>query len=241
MYNTNELFTAGRLIQWGLHPRARSTTESEYRQLLDQYRDHLPFREIVHAIAGGLGLQIVDVSSRAMVLAPMEDSVFAPVLPDTRLADERLLDGLIQVAIMATVYPLAQDLEDDPAIARPSIAVEDVEATLRDVCDRLEEQSRGQPDPSVDNLAAGLSEAWRVYRDRTSARTTSGQRTSPSTTTRFVERALEFLQRQGCFTADIRGTRKAYRPTWKYQVLVQEWSATHMYEIVRVALETKES
>lgn len=241
MSNMNELIAAGRLIQWGLHPRARSTTESEYRQLLDRYRDHLPFREIVQAIAEGLGLQIIGASTRGIVLVPTEASIFASVPPDTRSADERLLDGLIHIAIVATLYPLAQDLEEDPTIARPPLVVEHVEATLRDICDRFEEKSRGQPDPLLNNQLAGLSEAWRVYLDRTAARTTSGQRASPVTTTRLIERALEFLHKQGCFTIESRGSRNVYRPTWKYQVQVQEWAATQMYEAVRAVLETEET
>jgi len=243
MYDPQDLYTAGRLLQWAMRPRARPTTDTEYRQLLDRYIDFLPFREIVCTIADGLGLQVVDVSSLGMVLAPAEDSVFSMTSADYRLSnstDDRLLEGLIQLAIATTIFPRAQDLEEDSMIARPAITAEEVDATLRDICERLEEASLGQPDPSVEAQAAGLYEAWRVYRDKASAKTTSGARTSPTTTTRFIERGLEFLQQQGCFIEESRRQRKAYRPTWRYQVMVQEWSATRIHKVVRALLEGKE-
>lgn len=243
MADLQDLYAAGRLLQWALRPRARPTTDPEYRQLLVRYLDTLAFREIVCTIADGLGLHVVEVSSLGMVLAPTEESVFTMTATDYRAsasADDRLLEGLIQVAIATTVFPRAQDLEEDPTIARPSITADEVEATLRDICMHLEEASRGQPDPSIEAETTGLYEAWRVYRDKTSAKTTSGARTSPMTTTRFIERGLEFLQQQGCFLEETRRQRKAYRPTWRYQVMVQEWSATRLYEIVRSLLNGKE-
>jgi len=243
MYNLQDLSAAGCLLQWALRPRARPTTDVEYRQLLERYLDSLPFREIVCAIAEGLGLQVVEVSSLGMVLAATGDSVFTMTATDYRSstsADDRLLEGLVQIAIAATVFPRAQDLEEDPTIARPAITAEEVEATLRDICARLEETSSGQPDPSLEAQTTGLYEAWRVYHDKASAKTTSGTRASPATTTRFIERGLEFLQHQGCFIEETRRRRRAYRPTWRYQVMVQEWSASRMYEIVRALLEGKD-
>src|SRR5437588_7587447 len=84
MSEDNELYAAGRLIQWALRPHARPTAESEYRELLDHYLDHLRFRDAVRAIAGGLGLHIVDAGLLGIVLAPIEDSIFAAKLSDYR-------------------------------------------------------------------------------------------------------------------------------------------------------------
>src|SRR5258708_4096994 len=119
MNNNNELhellYDAGRLIQWALQPRRHPVAEPEYRELLARYHDHPSFRDAIQAIADGLGLHIVKVSDFGIVLAPSENSVFAITPLNYRTsgsADERLIDGLIQVAIITTIYPNSQDLED---------------------------------------------------------------------------------------------------------------------------------
>lgn len=152
MNETDELYDAGRLIQWALRPNVRPTTEPEYGELLNRYLDRLPFRSMVKVIAAGLGLEFVGEDLRGLVLVPTVGSVFAmktSEYPSSSTADDRLINGLIQVAILATVFPRAQDLEEDPTIARPPIIIEEVESTLRQICERLEEASRHQPDPQL--------------------------------------------------------------------------------------------
>ncbi len=243
MSNNDELYellyATGRLIQWALQPRKHPVAESEYRELLAHYHDHSSFRDAVQAIADGLGLHIIKVSAFGMVLAPIEDSVFAVTPLNYRpsgSSDDRLIDGLIQVAIVATIYPNAQDLEDDAILARPAITVDDVEKTLQNICNQLEEPAHRQPDPLIDDLEAGLYEAWRVYRDKAQAKTTEDGRASPATTRGMISRGLEFLEKQGCLTYVSRDEPKQYRPTWRYQTMVQEWSAQHIYAVVHSLL-----
>jgi hypothetical protein len=227
---------AGRLIHWALQPRRYPAKEPEYRELLAQYRDHSAFRDIIQAIAAGFKLHIIKASDYGMVVVPDEDSVFA-VLPHhyrpSGNADERLIDGLIQVAIIATIYPNAQDLEDDAKISRQPITVDDVATTLQHIGTQLEEAARRQPDPLLDDVEAGLYEAWRVYRDKTQAKKTEDGRVSSATIQGQITRGLNFLEERGCFRLK---EQKRYQPTWRYQTMVQEWSASRTYDIVRSLL-----
>jgi hypothetical protein len=75
--DTEMLFDAGRLIQWALQPRIHPVTKVEYQQLLDRYRDQMPFRECVQAICAGLGIEISAVGPMGMVLTATDDSIFA--------------------------------------------------------------------------------------------------------------------------------------------------------------------
>src|SRR5262245_14840001 len=142
---------AARLVQWGLRVRARPAQEPEYQQLVDRYHDDPAFRSAVRAIAEGLGLALVDVGDYGAIVAPQDDSVFAlrgaDFRPASTTVEDRLLDGLIQLAIAAVVFPSPRDLEDDPAIARPPVTVSEIEDSLRALCERLAEQNRDQPDP----------------------------------------------------------------------------------------------
>jgi hypothetical protein len=241
---TQILIEAGRLIQWALQPRVHPVTKAEYQQLLDRYRDQEQFREYVQAICTGLGIEISAVGPMGMVLTATDDSVFAMTSADYRRsgsADDRLIDGLILVAIIATMYPRAQDLAEDLQTAHAPITVEQVETTLRAFCERMETAARHQPDPAVQELAAGLDPAWRAYHARLATKSTSDGRASAATTLQMIVRAFEMLERQACVTLVTRDGKKGYRPTWKYQVMIRESSVAQLASIVRTiaALEEK--
>src|SRR5579859_7015577 len=109
--NIGELaYQAARLIQFGLRPRIRPVQEPEYQQLITRFLDHAEFRSLVNEISTGLGMTILEAGELGLVLGPTEDSAFA-IHPSSLLRrqtpDDRLLDGLVQVAIAATVFPRA--------------------------------------------------------------------------------------------------------------------------------------
>jgi len=237
-------FDAGRLIQWALRPHARPATEEEYQRLIDRYRDQVAFRECVQAICRGLGIAVAAVGQRGVVLAPDDDSVFAMTAEDYRrsgTAEDRLIDGFILVGILATFYPRAQDLEEDPLLVRPPVTVEEVDRTLRMICEHLEEAARAQPDPTVQEVTAGLDEAWRAYQNRVATKTTSDGRASAGTTLQMIRRAFGTLQQHGCVSIVSRNGKEAYQPTWKYQVLTQEESVARLASVVRTLVATREA
>jgi hypothetical protein len=238
------LIEAGRLIQWALRPHARPAMEEEYQRLIERYRDQVAFRECVQAICHGLGIAVTAVGQRGVVLTPDDDSVFAMTAEDYRRsgsAEDRLIDGFILVGILTTFYPQAQDLEEDPLLARPPVTVEEVERTLRMICERLEEAARAQPDPTVQEVTARLDEAWRAYQNRVATKTTSDGRASAGTTLQMIRRAFGTLQQHGCVSIVSRNGKEAYQPTWKYQVLTQEESVARLASIVRMLVATREA
>jgi hypothetical protein len=234
----DEAFSVGRLIQWGLQVKARPATEPEYQTLIDRYLDQTSFRHCTQQVARGLGLMILDVGAFGLVLGPMTDSVFAlagGAFHPTASTDDRLLDGLVQVAIAATVFPTARDLQDDPTVVRPPVTVDEVDDTLRRLCDDLAERSRQQCDPAAVDETAGLTEAWRVYQRRLNAHDTTSQRQSPRSMRRIIERNLDRLRDLGCFLRQ--GNEQAtWQPTHRYQIHVCELAATQLYQAVQKSL-----
>src|ERR1700752_4131394 len=111
MTNNEEraVFLAGRLIQWGLRPKVIPFNEPDYRELIERFIDRPTFRGTVRELAEGLGLSVLQVNDRGIFLGTQQDSVFAQKPSDFRggrsSADSRLLDGLVQIAIAATIYP----------------------------------------------------------------------------------------------------------------------------------------
>lgn len=236
----DDAYAAGRLLQWGLRGRERPAAEPEYAELIDAYIERNDFRDLVRGFADGLGLIVLDVSDHGLVLAPTTGSAFALPGASCRAsssADDRLLDGLVQVALAATVFPRPQDLAEDPDLARPPVTVDEVEDRLRRLCERLAVEARERPDPRADEAAAGLYEAWRVYQGRLAVHATRDDRRALRGTRRIIEYGLERLHEFGCFTRQARaGQDDAWQPTRRYQVLVQELAATALFAEVRRVL-----
>lgn len=232
---------AGRLVQWGLRPLARPAQEAEYQELVERYFDDSAFRTIVRELADGLGLHVLDVSEHGVVLAPMGDSIFAlkpaDFRPGSSKVDDRLLDGLAQVAIASTVFPRARDLHEDPDIVRAPVTVDEVDAQLRHLCERLSEEARSAPDPNAEDERRGLIEAWRVYMQRLDTMETRDSRKAMRATRRIIEYALDRLREFGCFTQVRQGAETAWQPTRRYQVMVQQLAGAAIFQLVREALE----
>lgn len=233
-----DAFLTGRLLQWALRPRQRPGQEQEYAELVERYLTRPSFRSMVREVARGLGIDVLDAGSHGLVLGPTPDSVFAlspqAFRPALTSAEDRLLDGLVQVAIATVVFPRARDLEEDPDLARPPVTIDEVEEQLRSLCTALQKATQEQPDPLTTH--EGLQEAWRVYQSRLDAMETADNRKAPRTTRRIIEYALERLRDHGCFTQG-RDEKRAWQPTRRYQVLVQELAATALFAEVRRALE----
>lgn len=232
---------AGRLIQWALRPLARPAQEADYRELVERYFDDGAFRATVRELADGLGLHVLDVSEHGVVLAPQDDSIFALKPADFRAAsskvDDRLLDGLAQIAIAATVFPRAGDLDEDPDIVRAPVTVDEVEAQLRRLCEHLSEEARRAPDPHADDERLGLIEAWRVYMQRLDTMETRDSRKAMRATRRIIEYSLDRLREFGCFTQVHQDAEAAWQPTRRYQVMVQQLAGTALFQLVRESLD----
>jgi len=232
---SDDLYDAGRLLQFALQPAAVPEKSEEYIRLIEKYLDRTEFRENVEQIAKGLGLLIVGEPRRnqSLILAPQPESVFATASREYRTAqsytsERRLIDGLIHVAIVACIYPREADLLDDSRRSRPAVTIDEIEKMLRQIVERLEETSRAEPDPPAG--AEGLYEAWRVYK---SFRETSEGNRALWTTRRMIEKAFEYLCERRCF----RKEGKAYKPLPRYQILVQEHAASQIHQAVKRAFD----
>lgn len=233
MINIHDLNDAGRLIQWALHSNIHPNSEPEYRELIERYLNQPDFNSAVREILSGLGLRVLDVGLRGMILTAESGSIFEMTAANyvtSNDTDKRLLIGLIHIAILATVFPRPQDLIGDPAFVRPPIRVDQVNETLRQLCERQEEAARNQPDPTTEARVAGLDEAWRVYR-RYATRDTSSKRHRGRARTMLamIRHELEMLCQRGCFILIKRDG--SYQSTWRYQIMAQE-ASPRVYEVV---------
>lgn len=238
----DEAYRAGRLIQWGLQVKAVPFNYEEYRQLIDRYIDQPNFRSLVRQICGGLGLRVLEVNHRGLFLGTEDESVFALKPSDFRgssgsSAEERLMDGLVQVAIAATIYPRQQDLDEHSIEAKPPTSVSEVDETLRTLCSEYKRRTADDPDVDREAIDRGLQEAWRVYESRPGVKTTQAGKLSPNSTQGLIRRHLQQLVEHGCFVAALQGSVELYRPTLRYQIQVKELAATRLYRYLQRLLD----
>lgn len=230
----NISFQAGRLIQWALRPRSIPFNEPEYRELVDRFIDQPSFRATVKQFADGLGLVVLDANDRGLFLGTQDSSIFAVKPSEFRggrgSAEDRLLDGLIQIAIAATIYPRQLDLDEDSMEAKPPISCEEVDETLRNLAAENKRRAADNPDLASHDIDQGLQEAWRVYESRPGLKTTQNGSLSANSTQGLIRRHLQQLVEHGCFIMSLQGTTAMYRPTLRYQIQVRQLAASRLYK-----------
>ncbi|MGW8975210.1 hypothetical protein [Streptomyces platensis] len=222
---------AARLVSFGLQPKLLPARDAEYSELLRRYRDDPAFARLADAVATGLGLVVLEVSTRAgMAVTADEDSVFAVRMGDyARRASadsaDRFLHGLAHLAVAALAFPRPEDLADDGYIGR--ITVNGVDAFVRQACRRLEERAEQEgenTDPATD--APGLESAWRIYARRSATGATKDARRLAGSTTGIIAKAVTFLVDSGFLQRTGDDAGGAYRTTARYQLQVRDMAGS---------------
>ncbi|MEU3529824.1 hypothetical protein AB0E62_39330 [Streptomyces sp. NPDC038707] len=227
-----DLQDAAELVRYGCRPKLRPLADARYRDLLQRYRMDKTFRDKVEAISQGLGAQVIAAHPQeGLVLHAQDGGLFTYRLKDDlkRSAQQRLVLGLVHVAIAARVYPTEHDLEDETV---KRISVGEVDAFLRHLVEQLREASKGEdglpmPEPAVDAV-------WRMYDRRPPAKPTAGGHGVTQTSTQSVIReALEWLVHQGMAMPAAEFGAGHYRLLHRFRLQVGEAAATPAFETLR--------
>jgi hypothetical protein len=226
----DEARDASILIAFGLRPRLRPENEPDYGSLLARYRIDADFRSVVEAVAEGLGLLVLGGGPFGLALGPQEGSVFALRLSDYKSSltvEDRLLHGLVHLAIAAYCYPTAASLDDEAAVQR--VSATGIERYLRDVCERLAGRL-ADVDPRDDQPE--LEQAWRIYHRRNATRDTGDGRRAPKSTQGIIGHALETLADQGFLRRVSDAEGGTYQALARYRIQVREMAAHEGYRLI---------
>lgn len=230
---TSDVGDAARLVALGMRSKLIPSRDLVYADLVRRYAEDEMFAELVTAVADGLGLVVLEVSSRSgAVLAAAEESLFEVRMDDyarrtafrERRDTEKVLHGLIHLAVAALIFPRPADLANDTYVGR--VSVEQVDGVVRDACRMLEERAKvaeENNDPLDD--APELERIWRVYSRRSPATPTKDGRLAPDATRSMITKALRFLADHGFLTFSSNEGGGTYRSTPRYRVQVCELAA----------------
>ena len=228
---------AARMISFGLRPKLIPSRDLSYAELVKRFCEDAAFRELVEAVAEGLGMTVLGVSPRTgIVLGPVADSVFEQKFDDyarrailgDRREQERVLHGLVHIAIAALAFPRPDDLAADTYIGR--VSASQVDGVVREAGKMLSAKAAAAEeagDPLEE--APELERVWRVYLRRPETALTKDGRVSPATTQGIIAKALRFLLDQGFLAKVNDDDGGTYRTTPRYQVQVRELAAEQAF------------
>jgi hypothetical protein len=229
--------SAAELIGFGLRSGQLPHRDPTYRELIARYSRDDVFAALVVAIAEGLGLQVLDVGHvTGIVLAAIPGSVFEIKMDDyakgTRVQSreaEKVLHGVVHLAIAALCFPRPDDLADDFYVGR--VSVEHIDQAVRDICRALDLRTgreAGNTDPVSDQPE--LEKAWRAYRQRHQVASTKDGRRNSASTHGMITRALKWLADRGMLRAVGEESEAVFQTTARYQVQVRQLASQATFQ-----------
>jgi hypothetical protein len=227
----------GRLLRFALHKRLLPSDDVEYLEIVREFLSSAPFQDITHAFAHGLGLRILSVSTQSgVVLGTGEDSPFQLQREDYRSrmsASERIVQGLIHLAIGAWCFPRAEDLREAEDVLPARMTVEQLVEYLHAMCEEL----KAREERSAVMLNAEMRTAWQhilalgKYADSADGR-------GFATLASKIRFALNFLTDHGFLKREGPDERPSWLARPSFRIHVREFAGHESFAIIaRVAEE----
>jgi hypothetical protein len=217
----DDTMQAALLVRLGLDVGSRPTADPEYAELLALFRDDPAFRSKVNAVAGGLGLSVLDANtSVGLVLSADETSPLAVTGADLKRdlkwnsARERMVYGVAFAGAAAWCYPNSQAVASRTARTGTGVDV-----------DRLVREHGARLAAGDVMLEDGLSEAWTAFEDTKQVEVTGTGKLSRHCTVKMCDLALRTLADHGLMMEDRTATPPrdgiaVFRPTDRFRLLV---------------------
>lgn len=219
---------ASELIAFGLGRTHRPVDGSEYRALLDRYRTDLRFKDIVDAIAQGLGLEVLGTPRSGLVLAPEPAGPFATRLADLKpgmTAEDKLVCGLVLLALAAWAYPNDVDLDDPEAKIIDVVKIDEfIRAAISDLV---------QVDGADGSVGERARTAAATYADLPSLRTTATGRRAAGCTLRYIDLVCDWLVGHGAAREAKSIGPDSFQLTDRFRMLVGDSAGSIAFEVLR--------
>ena len=196
-------FKAGRLFHYAFNIRERPGVQKpEYSKLIEEYHSLPEMRFIFDSFADACLLEVLEVSSAGVFLAPKaggrrQASVFCYRLADYKTFDdprERVLHGVIQLVIASYVFPSPERLEDPIDSLGPAVRVPQLVEHLDRLLEQFKQASKRMPAENPDE-----DPVWQQIRLLVKEMPTETGRQARHTLARHVQTACAVLEREGFF------------------------------------------
>lgn len=230
---------AATLVYKAMAIHSNPYTDAEYRQLLARCRAEREFAELVHGIAEGMSLIILDISDRGLVVAPSgKESRFSIKVSDFRSKmpeEQKVAVVLAHLTIGAVFYPTADFLDDDGRTPFPA-TVGIIRDKLLTIAMSLERASMG------DSYSAEETRPGWTYLLGLPAAIPNAERASMSSIEGIIRvclsRMLEYglVRKEGKEDID---EQTSFTPTHQLRIQLRELTLPTLFKAVVEAAATK--
>jgi hypothetical protein len=232
-------FKAGRLFHYAFSLRERpGAKNSEYVQLIEDYQNHPEIRCIFDQFADACMLEVLEVSTAGVFLAPKvadrrNGSAFCYRLADYKTFDDpgdRVLHGVIQLVLASYVFPAPERLDDPIDSLGAAFRVSQFVEHLDQMLERFRQSCTRMPSDNPDE-----EPVWQQLREMVLRMPTDSGRQPRHTLLRHVQTACSILEREGFFRKQEArpGDPEKYIPLPQYRVHVRHLAEhRRLYEFV---------
>ncbi|MGC1478884.1 MAG: hypothetical protein WA771_00145, partial [Chthoniobacterales bacterium] len=130
---------AGRLIGFALRPKLNPADSADYLEVVREFLADASAMQLLERIARGLGLRVLELNVRSgLVLGTSADSAFEIHRDDYHArmsASDRIVQGMIHLAIAAWCFPRAEDLGEADDVIPARLTVEALVEYVHGLCE----------------------------------------------------------------------------------------------------------
>ena len=223
---------SGRLIRFALLPRLLPSGDPDYLALVREFLSNPGFQDMTSALARGLGLRVLSASTQSgLVLGTTADSPFQLHRDDyhSRMsASDRIVQGLIHLAIAAWCFPRAEDLREAEDVLPARITVEDLVEYLHTLCEEL----KAREERNIAVPSAEVRIAWQHILSLGEYSDSSDGRGSFATLAGKIRFALNFLTDHGFLKREGPEEHPAWLARPSFRIHVRELAGHEAFSIV---------
>lgn len=223
---------AGRLAAFALRPAMLPSGQPEYHALVRRFLSDAPFQHVAESFLNGLGLRVLGISEAyGLVLGAETDSPFAVRRDDygkVRTTTDRLIQGVIHLAIGAWCFPRAEDLNESEMVVAPRLTVEQLVEHLTQLCEECNRQDNGEESSPEEELRC----AWQALLALGKYSDSAGGRESFGTLAGKLQHALNFLTEQGLLKRDDRDNKAGWLARPAFRLHVRELAGHRAWQII---------
>jgi len=219
-------------MRFALRPRLSPADDVEYLQLVREFLSDADFQDVTNAFALGLGLRILNASTQSgLALGTTMESPFQLQREDyhSRMsASDRIVQGLVHLAIAAWCFPRAEDLREADDVLPARMAVDQLVEYLHTLCEDLKTREERGAAESI----AEVRIAWQHILALGKYSDSADGRGSFATLAGKVRYALNFLTDHGFLKREGPDTRPTWlaRPT--FRIHVREFAGHEAFTMV---------
>lgn len=223
---------SGRLVNFALRPRLLPAQEPEYLDLIRDFTSDAHFQQLAERILRGLGLRVLGVSVQSgLVLGTTAEGPFRIQRDDyhaLRSASDRIVQGLIHLAIGAWCFPRAEDLGETDEVLPARLSVDQLTEYIHTLCEEL----KAREERNIAVPSAEIRMAWQHVLALGKYADSSDGRRSFTTLAGKVRVALDFFTEHGLFKREGTEGRHTWLARPAFRIHVREMAGHEAFAIV---------